>query len=167
MEGLAIMMIVFLLVILAVIVVSAIGLWKVFEKAGEEGWKALIPVYNLLILLDIVGKPRWWTLLIVANLFTSILKLGAGADDGMAQFLDLGATIASLVFTIWMFNMLSKSYGKSEGFTAGLFFFPFVTLPMLGFGSAKYLGPYGDKERFEAYQTSNGEGFDFEQNKLV
>ncbi len=166
MEGIVVMMIIFLLLMLAIVVVLAIGLWKIFEKAGEEGWKSLIPIYNLVILLDIVGKPRWWMLVMVLNVITAVVKAGSG-DEGLIVFIDFGANVASLGLTIWMFNMLSKSFGKSEGFTAGLVFFPFVTLPMLGFGKEQYLGPYGDPARFAAYQANRGEGFDFEQDKLA
>jgi len=34
--------------------------WRIFEKAGKPGWASLIPIYNTIILLEIVGKPWWW-----------------------------------------------------------------------------------------------------------
>ena len=56
--------------------------------------------------------------------------------------------------------MISKSFGKDEGFTAGLVFLGFIFFPILGFGPAKYLGPFGNPEAFASYQ---GKGkFDFE-----
>ena len=41
-------------------VVTAVAMWKVFEKAGQKGWKALIPVYNYWVLCEIAGRPGWW-----------------------------------------------------------------------------------------------------------
>lgn len=53
-----------LLAYLTALVVVIIGLWKVFAKAGQAGWKSLIPIYNYIIWCDIVGRPRWWTVLL-------------------------------------------------------------------------------------------------------
>ena len=120
----AVWCIIFLIVIIA--------WWKIFEKAGQPGWKAIIPIYNLYILLKIVGKPGWWLLLIFIPLI-------------------------NLVFIIWTYNMLSKSFGKDEAFTVGLVLLGFIFFPVLGFGSAKYLGPYGNKQEFENRNLKNYE----------
>ncbi|HMO62378.1 MAG TPA: DUF5684 domain-containing protein [Ferruginibacter sp.] len=110
---------------LAVIIIAS--LWKIFTKAGQEGWKAVIPIYNAYILLKIVGKPGWWLLLFIIP-------------------------IVNYVFIIWTYNMLSKSFGKDEGFTVGLVLLGIVFFPILGFGSAVYQGPYGDKAAYDAYR---------------
>ncbi len=103
---------------------SAIGIlvivaeWMIYAKAGKPGWAVLIPFYNIIVLLEIIGKPWWWLLL-------------------------LFIPGANIVFGIWMTNLLSKSFGKEEGFTVGLIFLGFVFYPILGFGEAKYIGPAG------------------------
>ncbi|MFC1222365.1 DUF5684 domain-containing protein [Pedobacter sp. BG31] len=101
---------------LAIIVVMIVGMWKVFEKAGKPGWAAIIPIYNLIILLEIVGKPMIWILWLIIP-------------------------CVNVVFAIWLYNLVSKSFGKSEGFTVGMVIFPYIFWPILGFGDAKYLGP--------------------------
>ena len=117
---------VFLIVIwLAVIVFIIAAWWKIFVKAGRPGWEGIIPFYNLYILLKIVGKPGWWLIMFFVPL-------------------------ANIIFLIWTYNMLSKSFGKDEGFTVGLILLGIVFIPILGFGSAQYLGPYGDKAAFGA-----------------
>ncbi|GAB3425506.1 hypothetical protein GCM10027516_28100 [Niabella aquatica] len=116
-----------------------VAIWKIYQKAGYQGWESIIPVYSTIILLKIVGKPWWWILIMLI--------------PGI-----------NIIFAIWATNMLTKSFGKSEGFTAGLIFLPFVFYPLLGFGSAKYLGPYGDPVAFAAY--GNKGRFDFEQQQL-
>jgi len=112
---------------LAIAVILIAAMWKIFEKAGQEGWKAIIPLYNFYVLLKIVGKPGWWLLLCLIP-------------------------FVNYVFVIWTYNMLSKSFGKDEGFTVGLVLLGFIFLPILGFGPAKYLGPFGDPVAFQAYQ---------------
>ncbi len=102
-----------------IVVVYIVAQWRVFEKAGQPGWAALIPIYNVYILLKIIGKPWWWMLLLF--------------------FLP----IFNIIFAIWMVNLLSKSFGKDVLFTIGLLVLGFIFYPILGFGDAKYLGPAG------------------------
>ena len=103
---------------LIVWVITVVGMWKVFEKAGKPGWASIIPIYNTIVMLEIIGKPVWWLLRLIFP-------------------------CTSLVFAVWMINLLSKSFGQSEGFTIGLIFVPFVFYPLLGFGNYQYIGPAG------------------------
>jgi len=103
---------------IAIIVLMIVSMWKIFTKAGKPGWACIIPIYNILVLLEIVGKPWWWLLLMLIP-------------------------FANFVFVIWMVNLLSKSFGHSEGFTIGIIFLSFVFLPILGLGESKYIGPAG------------------------
>src|SRR5215470_14508882 len=48
---------------IALLVLLFAGMWKVFQKAGKPGWAAIIPIYNIIILLQIAGKPLWWIVL--------------------------------------------------------------------------------------------------------
>ncbi len=105
---------------LAVIAFLIIAQWKVYEKAGKPGWACLIPIYNIIVLLEIVGKPTWWIILCFIP-------------------------IANIVVLIMMTNLLSKSFGKGTGFTLGLLFLSFIFYPILGFGEATYSGPAGLK----------------------
>ncbi len=126
----------FFLIWLGVIVFFIAAMWKVFEKAGQPGWAAIIPIYNIYIMSKIGGKPGYWTVLCLIP-------------------------ILNLIFLIWLYNMVSKSFGKDEGFTAGLVILGFIFWPILGFGSSAYLGPYGDPVAFQAYQGKDK--FEFEQ----
>ncbi len=92
--------------------------WRIFEKAGKPGWAAIIPIYNILIMLSIVGKPWWWFLL----------------------FFIPGVNI---IFLVWMVNLLSLSFGKGVGFTLGLLFLKPIFYPILAFSNAEYKGPAG------------------------
>ena len=125
----------FIIVWLAIIVFLIAAIWKVFEKAGQPGWASIVPIYNTYIMLKIGGKPGWWLLM-------------------------LFIPIVNIIFIIWIYNMISKSFGKDEGFTAGLILLSFIFWPILGFGSAKYQGPFGDPQKFAEYQGQNN--FEFE-----
>ena len=99
--------------LVAVLVIA--GLWKVFTKAGKPGWAAIIPIYNLIVLLQIAGKPVWWFLL----LFIPVVNI-------------------VIMVLIWM--GVAKAFGKGTGFALGLLFLSPIFVPILGFGDAKYVG---------------------------
>lgn len=106
------------IVALAVAVIQIAANWRIYEKAGKPGWACLIPFYNFYVLLEIVGKPGWWLIWIFIP-------------------------FANIVVSIWVTNLLSKSFGKNEGFTLGLIFLSFIFYPILGFGNATYQGGAG------------------------
>lgn len=108
-----------IIIYLAIVVFILASFWKVFTKAGKPGWAIIIPIYNIIIMLEIAGKPWWWLLLIMFVPF------------------------ANIILAIWMINLISLGFGKTSGFTVGLLLLPFIFWPILGFGSAKYKGPAG------------------------
>lgn len=103
------------LIIFAVVIV---GMWKTFEKAGKPGWAAIVPIYNLIVLLEIVGKPLWWIILMLIPL-------------------------VNIIIAIMLCHQLSLSFGQGIGMTLLLIFLPFIGWLMLGFGDARYVGPGG------------------------
>ena len=106
----------FLLCYLAVIVFVIAAFWKVFSKAGHPGWAAIIPIYNIYIMLKIADRPGWWLLLFLIPLVNLIIAILVAID-------------------------IAKSFGKGTGFGLGLAFLGFIFYPILGFGSATYSGP--------------------------
>lgn len=107
--------IIFLVAYFGFIIVVIAGMWKTFAKAGHPGWAVLIPIYNIIVLLKIAGKPLWWILL---------------------MFIPLVNFIIAIIIAI----AVSENFGKGAGFGLGLAFFPFIFYPILGFGDAKYQG---------------------------
>jgi hypothetical protein len=104
-----------LFVELAVLVLFLAGLWKVFQKAGKPGWAAIIPIYNLIVLLEITGKPMWWVIL---------------------YFIPIVNLIPLFLVSI----ELGRRFGKGTGFGIGLAVLGFIFYPLLGFGDAQYQG---------------------------
>lgn len=111
------------IIYIAVIVFEIAALWKVFVKAGQPGWAAIIPIYNLYILLKVIGRPGWWILLFLLGIIPFV------------------GWIAVLVLGIIIAIDLAKSFAKSSGFAVGLFLLNFIFIPILGFGEARYVGP--------------------------
>ena len=109
-----IMAIIMFIIYFAIIIVMIAGMWKIFVKAGKPGWAAIVPIYNIIILLEIVGRPIWWILIYFVC-----------------------APIAAIIISL----DLAKSFGKEIGFGIGLIILPVIFYPMLGFGSATYVGP--------------------------
>lgn len=114
-------MIVFGIVVIIALVLAIIAMWKIFTKAGEKGWKSLIPFYNWYILAKIADGNGW-------------------------KFLLLIIPIVDIVFSIMLLHRLSKSFGKGTGFTVGLIFLPNIFYLILGLGSAQYIGPQGPQK---------------------
>ncbi|MDC0268494.1 DUF5684 domain-containing protein, partial [Akkermansiaceae bacterium] len=105
----------FFFIYFAVIILVIASIWKIFTKAGKPGWASIIPIYNVIVLLEIIGKPVWWIVLF------------------LIPFVNI---IISIIAT----NEVSKSFGRGAGTTVGLIFLPFIFYPVLAFGSAQYQG---------------------------
>jgi hypothetical protein len=103
------------LVGLAFFVFFVVTMWKIFSKAGEPGWAAVIPIYNYLVLLKIVGRPWWWLLLFLIPIVNIVLAIIVVVD-------------------------LAKAFGKGGGFAVGLIFLGIIFFPILAFGSSQYVG---------------------------
>ena len=99
-----------------IIVIEIAAMWKVFEKAGQPGWAAIIPIYNAIVLLQIAGKPIWWILL---------------------YFIPL----VGLIIAIIVIHNISVNFGKGVGFTLGLIFLSPIFFPILAWGDAQYRPP--------------------------
>lgn len=106
---------VFLWVVIAY-VLYALAYFGIFKKAGKPTWAAFVPIYNLIVLLEVVGRRVWWILLFLIPIVNFV------------------------IFIIVMYD-LSKSFGHGGGFTIGLVFLSWIFMMILGFGSSQYRGP--------------------------
>jgi hypothetical protein len=104
------------LMLLAICVLMIVSVWKVFTKANRPGWACLIPIYNFIVLLEILKRPWWWMFL----LFIPIVNLG---------------------FALLMCIDLAKAFGKGMGFGFGILLLGFIFYPILAFGNARYMDP--------------------------
>ena len=136
---------------LAWYIISVIATWRIFKKAGEPGWKAIIPIYNYYIMYKIVGMSGWfWAEFIIAIVSSIIFSVqgynpyaaNAASYDVTANPLVMIAFIALIVFTIVVsvINSIrtSHAFNHGAGFAVGLFFLQPIFWLILGFGSSKY-----------------------------
>lgn len=126
-----------LLVTIAFYVLQIIGWWKLFTKAGEAGWKSLIPIYNFYILYKISWGSKYFWYMIAAALLSSIFSAIGGT---LCTLLGGLLSIAVLVFTIMQNYKLAKAFGHGGGYAVGLIFIPWLFVMILGFGSDEYQG---------------------------
>lgn len=115
------------MLIYTVVVAAIVGLFYmgIFTKAGRPAWAAFIPVYNVIKLVEIAGRPWYWYLLMLIP-------------------------FAGIYFAVVALYDLARSFGKDAGYTVGLVLLPVVFFPMLSYGSSRYLGPAA-AQRFVAY----------------
>lgn len=104
--------------------------WKVFEKAGREPWKGLIPIYQYYVMVQIIGRPTWWFWVLLAGFIGSFIPI-----------LNFIAWIAPFVLILMISLDMAKCFGKSSGFGIGLWLLSIIFYPILGFGDAQYIGP--------------------------
>jgi len=93
-----------------------VTLWRIFTKAGQPGWAAIIPIYNTYILIKMAGRPWWWLLLFLIPLVNIVIAILVVVD-------------------------VARYFGKGGGFAVGMIFLPIIFYPILAFGSATYQGP--------------------------
>jgi len=119
------MIMIYSIIVLAIGIAQIVAMWKIFTKAGEAGWKSIIPIYNIITLFKISGLSP---LLVLVYL---------------AAFIPFIGWIASVGITIYLNYNLSKSFGKDIAYTIGLTLLAPIFYLILGFGKATYVGPQG------------------------
>lgn len=128
--GVFIFFIIMILIALAVAICSLIGQWIAFKKAGKGGWEAIVPVYNQITLCNIVGVNPWWILIVfVGGLLTAIPIIGGIISMAL-----------SIYFAVLLNVSVARSFGKSDGFAAGLILLPPVFWLMLASKKVQYVG---------------------------
>lgn len=116
--GMALGMLAFVSVFgLAIYLLYGFCLGKILEKAGKPLWTGFVPLYNWLMIIEVVGRPSWW---IIGCLIPGV----------------------NVVFNILLYIDLAKSYGKDTGYGILLILFNFVMIPMMAFSDdVRYVGP--------------------------
>ena len=119
-------------------VFQAIADWKIFTKAGEPGWKSLIPVYNLYVEYDICWNGLMG--LLYAALLIALNLINYSTAPNWVIVVALVLAICALALNIKQSFALARSFGKSTGFAVCLVLFGPICRLILGFGKARYIG---------------------------
>ena len=107
------------LVLLPVLIAS---MWRIFTKAGEPGWHAIVPFLNTYTMIKVAGKPGWWFLLYLVPCVNYV--------------------VAFVVF----FNV-AKQFGRSAAFGVGTALLSPIFLPILAFGSSEHVATERRRDR--------------------
>ena len=121
-------MLIFALIIMIIAIAAGIlqivAMWKLFNKAGKPGWASIVPVYNIIVLFEIIGY-KWY--------YIFLFLLG---------WVPIVGQLALVVFSIHYNVKLSKAFGKDIGYGIGLAFLPVVFMPIFAFSkNINYVGP--------------------------
>lgn len=130
----AVFTVAFLIGYFAVLVFYTAALWKVFTKAHQPGWHAVVPILSTYTLIKVAGRPGWWLWLMFIP------------------------CVSFVVLAIVLFD-LADSFGRSPWFGAGLALLTPIFLPIVAFGSSAYLSgdPYDRRVALRAaYPTPTG-----------
>ena len=98
------------IIYLLIVVLLLVSMWKVYEKAGRQGWEGIIPIYNLYVMLQIINRPWWWLLIMIF------------------------VPIANIIFSIIALKEFLEKFGKG----IATIFFPYITFPILAFGDDQF-----------------------------
>jgi hypothetical protein len=105
------------LVVMVLAIVGIVAMWKMFKKAGQPGWAAIIPIYNQYTMLKVAGRPGWWLIW---------------------YFIPIAQIVVSLIVAM----DIAKAFGRSEAFgVVALWLFSIIGYLILGFGKDAYKGP--------------------------
>ncbi|MDX8055149.1 DUF5684 domain-containing protein [Lentzea sp. BCCO 10_0798] len=116
------------IIYLAFAVFAIVVMWKVFAKAGQPGWAAIIPIYNIYVWLKVAGRPGWWLILFLIPIVNIVMALIVSID-------------------------IAKSFAKDAVFgVVGLWLFSIIGYAILAFGGAQYRGPAALVSQQGAYQ---------------
>lgn len=122
---------------LAWYILQAVAYWKIFTKAGEAGWKSIVPFYNLYTQYKLTWNPMWFFVLVGCAAVNVVL----GGAEGIFYIISTITSLAVGVIGIISNFKLSQAYGHGAGFAIGLIFLNPIFMLILGFGSSEYQGP--------------------------
>ena len=130
--------------------------WFIFAKAGEKGWKALIPFYSDYITYKIAWDGRIYLATLIASIASTVLGSVFGLIHpalGMffSIFLSTVATAAKAIADLILNFKLARAFGKSDYFFVGLYFLNNVFTAILAFGECEYKGAPKDKSGVPKY----------------
>jgi hypothetical protein len=136
-------------------VMLIIAHWKMYTKAGEKGWKSLIPIYSDYILYKLTWSPAAFWIFVLCSVLCVVFAMlsgtfvisangeviATGTGNTLFSILTLIVSILTGVIHIMLQVKIAVAYDRGVGTALGLIFLPNIFSLYLGFGSARYIGP--------------------------
>ena len=121
---------------------QVIANWRIFTKAGEAGWKSIIPVYGDYVSYRIAWQPAYFWLVFILGIISSVAS-GMADPNGtnvtillIVSLIRIVLAIISILYSV----KLARAFGKGIGFAIGLIFLQPIFMLILGFGDCDYYG---------------------------
>ncbi|TGV00318.1 signal peptidase I [Flavivirga rizhaonensis] len=105
--------------ILIIQVIHGLGTWKLYVKAGKQAWQAFVPVYNGIVLMKIINRPRWWIILLflpIVNLIMfPVIWVETARSFGKNMPIDTFLAVATLgLYNYYLNYMADVSYVENR-----------------------------------------------------
>lgn len=133
---------IYLVVALAWWILQIIANWRIFTKAGEAGWKSIIPVYSDYVSYKIAWQTGYFWLTVILSVISSVAQGFAepNADNMMILTIVSLIRIIMAIISIMYSVKLARAFGRGIGFAIGLIFLQPIFMLILGFGDDQYFG---------------------------
>lgn len=118
-------------------VLQVVAYWQIFEKAGEPGWKAIIPFYNTYTQYKFTWDTNFYWFVLFGSIIGGLLNSFDGMISALGSIILLGISVVNII----ALNKLAKAFGHGTGFTVGLVFLTPIFKLILGFSGDEYIGP--------------------------
>ena len=134
--------VILIIAIIVLYVLFVIAEWKILTKAGEKGWKSLIPVYNVYISHHIVGMSHIWFILeVVTWIIEVILELVNGLPSWTALVFGIFTAVFTLVSELIHILKMCSCFGKGTAFKIGMILIPDLFFLIIAYGRSEYQKP--------------------------
>ena len=133
---------IYMVIALAWWILQVAANWKMFTKAGEAGWKSIIPVYGDYVSYKIAWQTTYFWVVFILGIIASVVQGFAdpnGSNTMILMIVSLIRIIAGIISILYSVK-LARAFGKGTGFALGLIFLSPIFMLILGFGDARYYG---------------------------
>ena len=131
----------YLMIAFAWWILQIIANWRIFIKAGEDGWKSIIPIYGDYISYKIAWQPAYFWLTFILGIVSSYLQGTLETGESLTVYmLVILIKIILVVISIMYSIKLARAFGRGTGFAIGLIFLQPIFMLILGFGDDRYYG---------------------------
>ena len=132
----------YLMIAFAWWLLQIIANWRIFTKAGEAGWKSIIPIYGDYISYKIAWQPAYFWLTFILGIVSSYLQGTLETGESLTVYmLVILIKIILVVISIMYSIKLARAFDRGTGFAIGLIFLQPIFMLILGFGDDRYYGP--------------------------
>lgn len=119
-------------------ILNVVAYWRIFTKAGEAGWKSLIPVYNTYVQYKLTWNTKMFFVSLVLSLITGTLSMIGGAAENFSYVISLILAVIQLT----ALYKLAEAFGRGILFAVGLVFLNPIFLLILAFSGNRYEGAH-------------------------